>query len=110
MKPKAATKRAAMRPEPYSFPTTIAATAALDLVALAEAEVPEAVPDPAPADDGPAVALAPVCAAVEVEAVAVKLRMLRVPHWSRIFVMQLSWPAWSFWWAAIQRAKDFSQM
>lgn len=87
MKPNAATKRAAIMLEPYSFPTAIAATAALDLVALAEAEAPDAVPDAAE------VAPAPVCAAEEVVAAAVKLAMSRVPHWSLIFVVQLSCPS-----------------
>jgi len=100
MKPNAATKIAAIMLEPYSFPTDIAATAALDLVALAEAAVPDAVPDVAPAK----VALALVCAAAEVVAGAVKLAMFRVPHWSRIFVVQLSCPAWLLGFAAMQRA------
>ena len=85
MKPKAATKRAAIMLEPYSFPTVIAATAAF-LVALAEAEVLEAVPDAAP-EAGADVAVA---WAEEVVAAAVKLAISRVPHWSLILVVQLS--------------------
>jgi hypothetical protein len=80
MKPKAAIKTAAIMLEPYSLPKDIAATAALDFVALAEAEVPDAVPDAPPAEEGEAVAPAPVCAAEELVAGAVKLAMSRVPH------------------------------
>jgi hypothetical protein len=100
MKPKVATKRAAIILEPYSFPTIIAATAALDLVALAEAEVPDPVPDAAPAEVGVDVGLA---WAEEADAVAVKLAISRVPHLSLMFVVQLSWEAWSFGWSAMQR-------
>jgi hypothetical protein len=95
MKPKAATKRAAIMPEPYSFPTTIAVAAAF-LVALAETEVLGAVPDAAGAE-------VEVGGAEEEEVVgAVKLAISRVPHWSLIFVVQLSWPAWLFWLLVMQ--------
>jgi len=74
MKPKAATKRAAIMLEPYSFPTIIAAAAAfLVAVALAEAEVLAEVPDAAGAEVG-------VAEADEVVAGAVKLAISRVPH------------------------------
>jgi len=74
MKPKAATKRAAIMLEPYSFPTIIAAAAAfLVAVALAEADVLAEVPDAAGAEVG-------VAEADEVVAGAVKLAISRVPH------------------------------
>lgn len=97
MKPKAATKRAAIMLEPYSFPTIIAAAAAF-LVALAEAEVLDAVPTAVPAEVGPA------WAEEEVEVCATKLEIFRVPHWSLILVVQLSWPSWLFGLLAIQSA------
>lgn len=96
MKPKAATNRAAIMLEPYSFPTIIAAAAAF-LVALAEAEVldPVPVPDAAPA-------AVEVAGAEEVVVDALKSVIFRVPHWSLILVVQLSWASELFGLSAMQ--------